>query len=61
MTEASTAAGGAGPAPGKSKEEPDLWQEDDIPTDDGGDGGEARDEVRPRETTPERQTDSPRE
>jgi hypothetical protein len=57
MSYASTAAGGAGPSPGTVKEEPDLWQEDDIPTDDGG---EARDEVRPRET-PERQTDSPRE
>ena len=22
------------PAPGQEKEEPDLWQEDDIPTDD---------------------------
>jgi len=24
------------PIPGQEKEEPDLWQEDDIPMDDGG-------------------------
>ncbi|GAB2584812.1 hypothetical protein GCM10027034_16450 [Ramlibacter solisilvae] len=32
------------PTPGQDKEEPDLWQEDDIPSDDDGraDAGEAR-------------------
>jgi len=26
------------PVPGQEKEEPDLWSEDDIPTDDRGEG-----------------------
>lgn len=26
------------PVPGQEKEEPDLWQEDDIPSDDRGKG-----------------------
>lgn len=32
----STPAGVTPPAPGLAHEEPDIWQEDDIPTDDGG-------------------------
>jgi hypothetical protein len=62
MSDSSTAPGGARPAR-TPKEEPDLWQEDDIPTDDAGsDGspGAARDEERGRET-PARQNESPRE
>ena len=28
------------PVPGQDKEEPDLWQEDDIPSADGGEGND---------------------
>jgi hypothetical protein len=51
------------PTPGADKEEPDLWQEDDIPSDDRG--GQARDGGRDQpgrgSGTAERQTDTPRE
>jgi hypothetical protein len=30
------------PVPGQEKEEPDLWQEDDIPTDDRSKGNAAQ-------------------
>lgn len=32
----STPQGITPPSPGLEREEPDLWQEDDIPSDDGG-------------------------
>jgi len=31
------------PVPGQDKEEPDLWQEDDIPSDDRGSASNGRD------------------
>jgi len=35
----STPTGITPPAPGQEKEEPDLWQEDDIPSDDSKPSG----------------------
>jgi hypothetical protein len=40
----STPIGITPPAPGLEREEPDLWQEDDIPSDDGGERPQARSE-----------------
>jgi len=40
----STPVGITPPAPGLDREEPDLWQEDDIPTDDGSERPRARSE-----------------
>lgn len=41
------------PAPGLENEEPDLWVEDDIPSDDGGPADAAGDAERSRQ--PERE------
>jgi len=45
------------PAPGQHKEEPDLWQEDDIPSQDKPDKPGASEEQREREPEPGKRDD----
>ena len=50
------------PTPGLDKEEPDLWQEDDIPRSEGdnGPGDEELDPEKGRVKTPEADTEHPK-
>jgi hypothetical protein len=42
------------PVPGQDKEEPDLWHEDDIPSDDNRASASSKSEGRDADSKPER-------